>query len=79
MKKWLGRTVLVLLLLLAVAVFGGAVYETLAARQAARDYPPTGQLLDIGGRRLHLDWRCSRPAWPRLAPRATRGNAHFMY
>ena len=57
MTKWLVRIALTLLLLFGLAVLGGAAYESLGARQAARDYPPTGQLVDIGGRRLQLDCR----------------------
>jgi pimeloyl-ACP methyl ester carboxylesterase len=40
---------------LLVALFiGGLVYEAYADAQAAREFPPPGSLVDIGGRRLHL-------------------------
>jgi pimeloyl-ACP methyl ester carboxylesterase len=38
----------------AVAAAGGALYEQYAVRRDARRFPPPGQLVDVGGRRLHL-------------------------
>src|SRR5262249_28852565 len=32
----------------------GAVYQAIATQSDKRDYPPPGQLLDVGGYRLHL-------------------------
>jgi pimeloyl-ACP methyl ester carboxylesterase len=40
---------LVLLLLAA-----GAIYQTVSVRREARRFPPPGTLVDVGGRRLHL-------------------------
>lgn len=48
---WLGRVV-VLILGLALA---GAVYESLAEAADAKAYPPPGQLVDVGGYRLHIN------------------------
>lgn len=45
-----------------IAVLGvafGTAYEQWARQNAARAFPPRGQLVDIGGRRLHLDCRGS--------------------
>ncbi len=40
---------------IAVAlILAAAVYTLLASRRIARRYPPTGRLIDIGGRRVHL-------------------------
>jgi len=47
------------LMTVAVSVTGGAIYETLASRGDAASYPPAGQLVDVGGYRLHLDCRGS--------------------
>ena len=52
--KWLGIVVLALLVLALVA---GAVYEQYARREAAGRFPPRGQMVDIGGRKIHLDCR----------------------
>ena len=58
MKRWLQRIAVVVLALLAVVVIAGAVYEALARARAARDFPPPGRLVDVGGgRRIQLDCR----------------------
>ncbi len=44
------------LLLLATAG-AGAAYETAARRRAAREFAPPGRLVDVGGRRIHMDCR----------------------
>jgi pimeloyl-ACP methyl ester carboxylesterase len=55
--RWLKRIALgVLVLVLGVTAFG-TVYEFNARRQAHEQYPPRGQLVDIGGRKMHLDCR----------------------
>ncbi|MBI5965915.1 MAG: alpha/beta hydrolase [Chloroflexi bacterium] len=48
---WLGR-VMVLIIGLALV---GAIYESLAEAADAKAYPPPGQLVDVGGYRLHIN------------------------
>jgi len=55
--RWLKRIVLGLLALALVLVLAGLGYESLGRAQALRRYPAPGKLVDIGGRRLHLDCR----------------------
>jgi pimeloyl-ACP methyl ester carboxylesterase len=43
--------------LLVVLVAAGAIYEALSRHWAAVKYPPPGRLVDIGGRKIHLDCR----------------------
>src|SRR4051812_18895162 len=57
MKKWLGRIALVLVAIVALVIIVGAGYEALGRRAAARDFPPPGKLVDIGGRKIQLDCR----------------------
>jgi pimeloyl-ACP methyl ester carboxylesterase len=57
--KWLRRIGLGLLALIALIVVTGAGYEALERRRAKRDFPPPGRLVDVGGRRMHLDCRGS--------------------
>lgn len=47
---WLGRGVALLVGLMIV----GAVYESLAEAADARAFPPPGQMVDVGGYRLHI-------------------------
>ncbi|MFO0699543.1 MAG: alpha/beta hydrolase [Nitrospira sp.] len=59
MKRWrvaLGRGIVTILLLTIIA---GILYEQVGRQHAAREYPPPGQLVDIGGRRLQIDCRGS--------------------
>jgi pimeloyl-ACP methyl ester carboxylesterase len=58
-KRWLKRAGLGFLLLLVLIVAIGAAYEALERCAAARRYPPPGRLVDIGGRRIHIDCRGS--------------------
>ena len=48
---WLGGFVGGLLLLL----LAGAIYESLSEAADARAYPPPGQMVDVGGHRLHIN------------------------
>lgn len=48
--KWFGRFVALIILLL---VFG-ALYESRSEVSDARNYPPPGKLVDVGGYRLHI-------------------------
>jgi pimeloyl-ACP methyl ester carboxylesterase len=48
---WLGRIVVAILVLLVI----GAIYESLAEAADAKTYPPPGQLVDVGGYRLHIN------------------------
>lgn len=48
---WLGRIAAGMLLLL----LAGAVYESSAEAADDRAFPPPGQMVDIGGHRLHID------------------------
>lgn len=48
-----------LLAFIMVTTIVGVIYEQVGRQQAARDFPPPGQLVDIDGRRLHMDCRGS--------------------
>jgi pimeloyl-ACP methyl ester carboxylesterase len=48
---WLGRAIVSIIGLTLV----GAIYESLAEAADAKAYPPPGQLVDVGGYRLHIN------------------------
>src|SRR5262249_46070620 len=51
---WVRRILLGLIVtVLAFAVTGGA-YQSIASEMDRRHYPPPGQLVDVGGYRLHI-------------------------
>ena len=51
---WTVRILLGLLALIVVLALGGATYEAIMAARDGKRYPPPGQLVDVGGYRLHL-------------------------
>ena len=59
MKHWLFYACLGIFALIVLAIIIGTAYEMLGRRRAAREFPPCGKLVDIGGRRIHLDCRGS--------------------
>jgi len=52
---WTGRVLLALLLALAALATIGAIYQAIATALDQRTYPPPGQLVDVGGYKLHLN------------------------
>jgi hypothetical protein len=51
--RWTGRILLGLVALIVLLAASGAIYEAIMAAGDARRYPPPGQLVDVGGHRLH--------------------------
>lgn len=56
-KRWLKRIGKGALVCVAALVAAGAIYEGIGRMNAGRRYPPPGKMVDIGGRRIHLDCR----------------------
>src|SRR3712207_5997924 len=76
--RWFGKAQLwAFVALLALAVIG-AVYQTIATEIDRRTYPPPGQLVEVGGRRLHL--RCVGQGTPTVILEAANGgmSAHWV-
>ena len=59
MLRILKKIFLGLVALVVLAIVVGAIWEQVARRAAARDFPPQGSLVDIGGRKIQLDCRGS--------------------
>lgn len=57
--RWLKRIGIGVLALLIAAMLTGFAYEMWARHRAAAEFRPPGVLVDIGGRRIHLDCRGS--------------------
>jgi pimeloyl-ACP methyl ester carboxylesterase len=51
---WTGRILLGLLAFIVLLAASGATYEAIMAVGDTKRYPPPGQLVDVGGHRLHL-------------------------
>jgi pimeloyl-ACP methyl ester carboxylesterase len=52
--KLVRRILIVVLALLLLLAGAGAIYQVTSVRREAQKYRPAGQLIDVGGRRLHL-------------------------
>src|SRR5215213_1175214 len=52
--RWIGRGLVAVVGLIVVLALAGASFEAIAAAGDARRYPAPGQLVDIGGYRLHI-------------------------
>lgn len=55
--RWLKRIGIGVLAVLAAAVLIGSAYELWARHRVKAEFPAPGTLVDIGGRRIHLDCR----------------------
>jgi pimeloyl-ACP methyl ester carboxylesterase len=55
--RWLKRIGIGILAVLAAAILIGSAYEMWSRHQIAAEFQPPGMLVDIGGRRIHLDCR----------------------
>ncbi len=52
--RWVRRILLILLVVVVVLAVAGAIYQAVAEANDRRNHPPPGQLVDVGGYRLHL-------------------------
>jgi pimeloyl-ACP methyl ester carboxylesterase len=65
---WLGRVVVLIIVLTLL----GAIYERMAEVADAKAYPPPGQLVDVGGHRLHIN--CTGTGSPTVVIEAGLGD-----
>jgi pimeloyl-ACP methyl ester carboxylesterase len=70
---WLGRIVVIALGLVVI----GAVYESVAEASDVRAYPPPGQMVDVGGYRLHIN--CTGTGSPTVVIDAGLGDWSTMW
>src|SRR5215218_808170 len=52
--RWTAKALLWLVVALLVLAVSGAIYQAIAPARDERAYPPPGQLVDVGGHRLHI-------------------------
>lgn len=55
--RWLKGIGVGLLALVVAATLFGSIYEAVARERAHGRYPPPGRMVDIGGRKIHIDCR----------------------
>jgi pimeloyl-ACP methyl ester carboxylesterase len=76
--RWVGKALLwAVVVFLALAVIG-AIYQTVATEIDRRTYSPPGQLVEVGGHRLHI--RCVGQGTPTVILEAANGgmSAHWV-
>ena len=57
MKLWIIYVFLGICALVVLVIIVRVAFKILSRRRAARDFPPPGKMVDIGGRRIQLDCR----------------------
>ena len=57
MRQWLKRIGLGVLALVVLVLLVGTGYEAYSRHLARSEFPPNGRMIDVGGRRMHLDCR----------------------
>jgi pimeloyl-ACP methyl ester carboxylesterase len=77
--KWTGRALLGLLALVVALPLAGATYQAVATQLDRRAFPPPGQLVDVGGRRLHLSCLGSGSPTVILEAGASGTSAHWAW
>ncbi|MBZ0277441.1 MAG: alpha/beta hydrolase [Anaerolineae bacterium] len=75
--KWLKRTGLGFIALIALMVVSGLLYQSTSAARDAEQYPPPGELVDVGGYRLHLD--CAGEGSPTIVVDTGTGTWSLMW
>jgi pimeloyl-ACP methyl ester carboxylesterase len=84
--RWIGRSLAAVVGLIAVLGLVGAIYESAAEAADVRAYPPLGQMVDVGGYRLHINcvgtgsptvvidagWGDWSGGWSRVQPEAAK-------
>ncbi len=63
--RWFKRVTLGLALIVLVLVGVGLAYQAIATARDQRNFPPPGELLDVGGHRLHI--QCAGTPHPGMA------------
>jgi pimeloyl-ACP methyl ester carboxylesterase len=51
----IGKALLGLIVALLILAVAGAIYQAIATELAERAYPPPGEMVDVGGHRLHIN------------------------
>jgi pimeloyl-ACP methyl ester carboxylesterase len=53
--RWTGKALLWLVVALVVLAVSGSIYQAIATQRAERDFPPPGEMVDVGGYSLHIN------------------------
>lgn len=76
-RWWAGRVLLGLLVVALVLVGAVLLLGARAKAQLRAEYPPPGQMVDVGGHRLHI--QCQGEGSPRVVMEAGRGDPGLIW
>ncbi len=76
-RWWAGRVVGGMLATVGLLALVGYLLEPRAAARSVEQYPPPGQMVDVGGHRLHL--YCTGEGWPVVVIEADRGGYSLQW
>ena len=76
-QSWLSRVVRILLTLILTVLFVGFLYENISETRERRFHPMLGQLVDIGGYKLHID--CTGQGSPTVILDAGMGDSFLSW
>ena len=76
--RWTGKALLWLVVVLLVLAVVGVIYQVIATQRAEQAYPPPGEMVDVGGHRLHI--ACVGQGSPTVVLEAALGttSAHWV-
>jgi pimeloyl-ACP methyl ester carboxylesterase len=77
--RWLGLILAALVFGMLVLVAVGLAYQAIAAETDGRRYPPPGELVDVGGYRMHLDVAGEAGGGPTVILDAGSQSASFQW
>ena len=76
-RRWLGRLLLGLLVLLLFCAAAGFIYENISEARDRRFNPMPGRLVDVGGRKMHID--CTGEGSPTVILESGLGDSYVSW
>lgn len=77
--RWIGRVLGALVFGMVALLIVGLVYQAIATEADERRYPPPGELVDVGGYRMHLDVAGKAEGGPTVILDAGSQSASFQW
>jgi pimeloyl-ACP methyl ester carboxylesterase len=76
-RRWLGRLLLLSLVLLLFCAAAGFIYENISEARDRRFNPMPGRLVDVGGRKMHID--CTGEGSPTVILESGLGDSYVSW
>ena len=76
-RSWFRRIVIFILLVFVALAFAGFVYENISEARDRRSYPMPGQLVDVAGKKMHID--CEGEGSPAVILESGLGDTYLSW